>query len=70
MEFVHLCYNHNQSQPKLSATGNSEHDFLAPLGSMRPATQLTASPMWVPSTKLPDSLLFTGWYLACLPVTL
>lgn len=70
MEFVHLCYIQNQSQPKLSATGDSEHAFLTLLGTIRPATQLQACPMWVPSTKLPDTLLFTGWHLTCLPFTL
>lgn len=54
MEFVHLCYIQNQSQPKLSATGDSEHAFLALLGTVRPVTQLTASPIWVPATELPD----------------
>lgn len=34
MEFVHLCYIQNQSQPKLSTTGDSEHAFLALLGTM------------------------------------
>lgn len=66
MEFVHLCYIQNQCQPKISATGDSEHAFLALLGAVRSATHMQTFPKWVPFTKLPDFLPFNN----CLSFTL